>query len=152
MSSRLFQEIRERQGLAYAVYSFISSYVDTGMFGAYMGVDPKRTQSAINLILKEMHKLKKNPVEPDELRHAKEFTKGGLLLASESVDNQMFRLAQNEIHLGDYIPLNEIVDKIESVTKEDILDLAKHLFKSDGLAITLLGPVTDKKSFEDIIA
>ncbi|MBW2199298.1 MAG: insulinase family protein [Deltaproteobacteria bacterium] len=152
MSSRLFQEIRERRGLAYAVYSFISSYVDTGMFGAYVGVDPKRAQNAINLILKEMLKLKKKPVEPDELRHAKEFTKGGLLLASESVDNQMFRLAQNEIHLGYNIPLNEIVDKIESVTEEEILDLAEHLFQRNGLALTLLGPLTDKKSFEDIIA
>ncbi|PQP35386.1 peptidase M16 [Desulfobacteraceae bacterium SEEP-SAG9] len=152
MSSRLFQEIRERRGLAYAVYSFISSYVDTGMFGAYMGVDPKRAQNAINLILREMHKLKKKPVEPDELRHAKEFTKGGLLLASESVDNQMFRLAQNEIHLGYNIPLNEIVEKIETVTEEEILHLAEHLFQSDGLALTLLGPLTDKKSFEDIIA
>ena len=152
MSSRLFQEIRERRGLAYAVYSFISSYVDTGMFGAYMGVDPKRAQNAINLILKEMLKLKKKPVEPDELRHAKEFTKGGLLLASESVDNQMFRLAQNEIHLGYNIPLNEIVEKIETVTEEEILHLAEHLFQSDGLALTLLGPLTDKKSFEDIIA
>jgi predicted Zn-dependent peptidase len=152
MSSKLFQEIRERRGLAYAVYSFISSYVDTGMFGAYMGVDPKRAQNAINLILKEMNKLKKKPVEPDELRHAKEFTKGGLLLASESVDNQMFRLAQNEIHLGYNIPLNEIVDKIESVTEEEILDLAEHLFQSDGFALTLLGPLKDKKSFEDIIA
>jgi len=152
MSSRLFQEIRERRGLAYAVYSFISSYVDTGMFGAYIGVDPKRAQNAINLILKEMHKLKKKSVEPDELHHAKEFTKGGLLLASESVDNQMFRLAQNEIHLGYNIPLNEIVDKIESVTEEEILHLAEHLFQSDGLALTLLGPLTDKRSFEDIIA
>ncbi|MBW1836367.1 MAG: insulinase family protein [Deltaproteobacteria bacterium] len=152
MSSRLFQEIRERRGLAYAVYSFISSYVDTGMFGAYVGVDPKRAQNAINLILKEMLKLKKKPVEPDELRHAKEFTKGGLLLASESVDNQMFRLAQNEIHLGYNIPLNEIVDKIESVTEEEILHLAEHLFQRNGLALTLLGPLTDKKSFEDIIA
>jgi predicted Zn-dependent peptidase len=122
------------------------------MFGAYMGVDPKRAQNAINLVLKEIYKLKKEPVEPDELLHAKEFTKGGLLLASESVDNQMFRLAQNEIHLGYYIPLNEIVDKIESVTKEEILNLAEHLFERDKLALTLLGPVTDKKSFEDIIA
>jgi predicted Zn-dependent peptidase len=152
MSSRLFQEIRERRGLAYAVYSFISSYVDTGMFGAYMGVDPKCAQNAINLILKEMNKLKQKPVEPDELRHAKEFTKGSLLLASESVDNQMFRLAQNEIHLGYNIPLNEIVDKIESVTEEEILHLAEHLFQSNGLTLTLLGPLTDKKSFEDIIA
>ena len=64
----------------------------------------------------------------------------------------MFRLAQNEIHLGYNIPLNEIVDKIESVTEEEILDLAEHLFQRNGLALTLLGPLTDKKSFEDIIA
>ncbi len=151
MSSRLFQEIREKRGLAYAVYSFISSYVDTGMFGAYVGVNPKNTYETTLLILKEIGKLKENLVSPNELRDAKEFTKGSLLLASESNDNQMARLAQNEIHFGRYITLQDIVNSIEAVTEGDVLDLAKTLFQPNQFALTLLGPVTDKQAYDEIL-
>ena len=151
MSSRLFQEIRERRGLAYAVYSFISSHVDTGMSGIYAGVDPNRTEETIELILNEMSKLKKVRVDHSELNDAVAYTKGGLLLASESIENQMVRLAQNEIHLERYVPLKEVIDKIESVTSDDILDLANGLFQTDQLAVTLLGPITDKNSLENIL-
>ncbi|MFC1858767.1 M16 family metallopeptidase [Thermodesulfobacteriota bacterium] len=151
MSSRLFQEIRERRGLAYSVYSFISSYVDTGMFGAYVGLDPKNARVAVDLILKEMRRLKEIPVDSAELHDAKEFTKGNLFLASESVDNQMVRLAQNEIIFGDYIPLDTVVAKVEAVTSEELLDLAVDLFQTNALALTLLGPVDEKNAFEDFL-
>lgn len=151
MSSRLFQEIRERRGIAYSVYSFISSHVDTGMFGVYAGVDPKRMLESIELILKEMYRLKMRRVDSAELHNSKECAKGGLLLASEGIDNQMVRLAQNEIHFGRYIPLQEIVDKIESVTEDNILGLTGDLFQTDRLAITLLGPVADKSLHENIL-
>jgi predicted Zn-dependent peptidase len=152
MSSRLFQEIRERRGLAYSVFSFISSFADTGMFGVYVGVDPKKAIMSTELILNEMRKLKETRIDSTELHDAKEYTKGNLLLASESVDSQMIRLAQNEIHLKHYIPLQEIIDKIESVTEDEILDLAKSLFQKDQLALTMLGPVDDEKSFKNILA
>ncbi len=151
MSSRLFQEIRERRGLAYSVYSFLSSFVDTGMFGIYVGVDPKKALASTELILKEMRKLKESMIDSNELHDAREYTKGNLLLASESVDSQMVRLAQNEILLKRYVPLQEIVDKIDSVTEDEILGLAKELFQKNQLALTILGPVDDKKSFEDIL-
>ena len=151
MSSRLFQEIRENRGLAYSVYSFISSHVDTGMFGVYVGVNPENAKEAIDVILNEMLKLKEMPVDSTELQSAKEYTKGNLMLASESIDSQMVRLAQNEIHFGRYIPLHEVVDKIEKVKVDDIIDTASTLFDNDWLAITLLGPVADKKEYEDII-
>lgn len=152
MSSRLFQEIRERRGLAYAVYSFISPFVDTGMFGAYMGVDPQKAKTAVELILKEIRKLGNVPVDADELNDAKEYTKGNLLLSSESVDNQMVRLAQNEIHFGQHIPMKSIIEKIESVTKEEILELASNLFRTNHMALILLGSAEDKKAFEDLLA
>lgn len=151
MSSRLFQQIRENRGLAYSIYSFISSHVDTGMCGVYVGVDPKNAKESIEVILSEILKLKKIPVDSTELRSAKEYTKGNLMLASESIDNQMVRLAQNEIHFGRYIPLQEVVNKIEEVTADDIIDLASTLFDNDQLAITMLGPVPDKKEYEDIL-
>ncbi len=151
MSSRLFQEIRENRGLAYSVYSFISSHVDTGMFGVYVGVNPENAKETIDVILNELLKLKEMPVDSTELQSAKEYTKGNLMLASESIDSQMVRLAQNEIHFGRYIPLQEVVDKIKEVKVDDIIDTASTLFDNDQLAITLLGPVSDKKLYEDIL-
>jgi predicted Zn-dependent peptidase len=151
MSSRLFQKIREKRGLAYSVYSFITSYIDTGMFGAYAGVDPKNAYESIVLILKEISGLKEMRVDPNELRNAKEFTKGGLMLASESNDNQMVRLAQTETHFGRYIPLEEIVNSIESVTEDQIIELAQSLFQKSRFALTMLGPVPDGKAFDEIL-
>jgi len=141
MSSRLFQEIREKRGLAYSVYSFISSYMDTGMFGVCTGVHPDKREMTIDLLLKELQKLKEMPVNSQELRDAKEFSKGSLMLASESTDNQMVRLAQSEIHFGEYIPLQEIIDNIESVKEDEIPDLADTLFQPDKYVLTLLGDV-----------
>lgn len=151
MSSRLFQEIREKRGLAYSVYSFISSYVDTGIFGAYAGLNPKNARRATELILKEISRLNQTRVDPNELQDAKEHTKGSLMLASESNDNQMVRLAQNDTHFGRYIPLEEIANNIESVTQDDILDLAESLFQKRRFALTLLGSVPQKNEFNDIL-
>jgi len=152
MSSRLFQEVRERRGLAYSVYSFVSSHVDTGMFGFYMGVDPKRALESTGIVLNEIERIKREPVDSAELKGAKEYTKGSLLLASESADNQMVRCAQNEIHFEDDISLDKILDNIEAVTAEDLLNTANELFKSDQMALTLLGPVKeDQQAFEDLL-
>ena len=151
MSSRLFQEIREKRGLAYSVYSFISSYVDTGIFGAYAGLNPKNARKATELILKEIARLKHMRVDPNELQDAKEHTKGSLMLASESNDNQMVRLAQNETHFGRFIPLEEIANNIESVTQDNILHLAESILQKRQFALTLLGPVTHKNDFNDIL-
>ncbi|MFZ0724761.1 MAG: pitrilysin family protein [Desulfobacterales bacterium] len=151
MSSRLFQKIREHRGLAYAVYSFISSYEDTGLFGAYVGVQPDKVRETVGLIVEEMHTLSKHPVEDGELNDAKNFTKGNLLLAAESVDNQMVRLAQNEISFGRSVPLEEIIDQVEAITAADIRDLAAELFRKDHLALTALGPLNGSASFEDVL-
>ncbi|MBU0986619.1 MAG: insulinase family protein [Proteobacteria bacterium] len=150
MSSRLFQEIRERRGLAYSVYSFISSYVDTGMFGAYAGVDPKNAHATTAMLLEQIKKLKKTRVDAAELQAAKEYSKGNLLLASESNDNQMVRLAQNETHFGRFIPLLEVIDRLESVTEDEVLELAESLLNDHRFVLTILGSVSDKKVYEDI--
>ena len=152
MSSRLFQEIREKRGLAYSVYSYASSFVDTGMFGIYTGVAPENMQKSIQLILEEISKISKTRVDSNELRYAKEYTKGNLMLASESNDNQMVRMAQNETHFGRYIPMEEIINNVEAVTEDDILELAESLFQSNRFALTLLGPVADKHAFDDILS
>jgi predicted Zn-dependent peptidase len=151
MSSRLFQEIRERRSLAYSIYSFITSHIDTGMTGVYVGVDPQRSHEVIEAILTEMRALKNTPVTVSELRDAKEYMKGNLLLASESTDNQMVRLAQNDIHFHQQIALETIIDHIEAVTVDDILNLASDLFQTDKLALSMLGPLNADNHFKDIL-
>jgi predicted Zn-dependent peptidase len=152
MSSRLFQEIRERRGLAYAIFSFASSYSDTGLLGVYVGVDKSNTQEVLRLIAKEMKRLKEKPIDDSELKNAKEHMKGGLYLAAESTDNQMTRLAHNEINFGRNVPLQELVDKIEKVTAQDILSLARETFQRNATSLALLGPINEEVSYEDILS
>lgn len=152
MSSRLFQEVREKRGLAYSVYSFISSHGDTGMFGVYVGVAPDKAEETTRLVLDEIHKLRKEGIDHSELKGAIEYTKGGLLLASESIDNQMVRCAQNEIHFERNIPLQDIIENVEAVTRDDILELANELFNPQQMALTLLGQAgNEKKKFEEML-
>ena len=150
MSSRLFQQIRERRGLAYSVYSFISSFADTGMVGAYAGVAPQNAAAATHLLLSEMKRLKTEPVRKSELRDAKEFTKGSLLLSTESVDNHMVRLAQNEINFERDIPLSEVIAKVDEVSQESIQALSEKIFSADRLALTTLGPVAPSDLPDDL--
>ncbi|MEW5950089.1 MAG: pitrilysin family protein [Thermodesulfobacteriota bacterium] len=152
MSSRLFQEIRERRGLAYTIYSFISSYMDTGLSGIYAGVSRKNAVQTIELILREMQNIKKNSVDEAELASAKEHLKGGLLLAAESSDNRMTRLAKNEIHFGHFITYDELITQIDAVTREDIAMLAHEYLSSETLSLTVLGPVSEKDIPGDILS
>ena len=142
MSSRLFQDIREQRGLAYSVYSFASSFMDRGLFGVYAGVSPENTELTIELVLKQLDNLKKTPVGSTELADSKEFIKGNLLLAAESNDNQMVRLAQNEINFGRSIPVSEVLAQIEAVSAGDIQELADRLFDNRQFSLTMLGPLT----------
>lgn len=144
MSSRLFQEIREKRGLAYSVYSFMMSHVDSGMFGVYAGVGAENVAQTIDLIRQDLERMRSAAVSAEELRDAKEYTKGNLLLSDEGVDNQMVRIAQNEIHFGRYIPLEDVVQKIDAVKAEEIQSLARDLFQPEQSAWTLLGPVKQK--------
>lgn len=141
MSSRLFQEIREKRGLAYSVYSFINSYADAGLFGIYAGVSPSNIRETVDLLQKALREIGEKPIRETELQDAKEYTKGGIMLSSESTDNQMVRLAQNEIHFGRDISIQEIIDNIDAVRVEDILALGQDLLAKEAYALTVLGPV-----------
>lgn len=149
MSSRLFQEIREKRGLAYSVYSFTSAGLDTGMFGIYTGTSPEMAGTCVDLMLSQVRKLKNEHVTASELNDAKEFTKGNILLSSESTDNQMVRLAQNEIHFGKYIPVSDTIKKINAITVEEIKHLCVEMFAQVKPAAVLLGPITDSKPFAE---
>ncbi len=151
MSSRLFQEIREKYGLAYSIYSFVSAYEDTGMLGVYAAVAPDQAVETVERIMAAIRKMGQDLVSPDELQSAKDYTKGSLLLAAESNDNQMIRLAQQEIHFGRHLPLKEILAKIDDVSAENIQTLAKRLYGEDRVALTTLGPIKDETLFAGLI-
>jgi predicted Zn-dependent peptidase len=151
MSSRLFQKIRETHGLAYSVYAFIASHVDIGMFGTYTAVAPERAAVAVAMILEELGRLVTEAVDDEELRDAKEFIRGNLHLASESVDNQMVRLAQNEIYFGRHIPLAETLDHFDRVSPKEIMALAARLFAPEQLSLTVLGPEMDENAIVSLI-
>ncbi|MBW2163395.1 MAG: insulinase family protein [Deltaproteobacteria bacterium] len=139
MSSRLFQEIREKWGLAYSVYSFSSSFQDTGMLGIYAGISEKQFSKTVELMNKELKKLADQSIEYDELEAAKDHIKGGLLLSAESADSRMTRLAKNEINLGKFVSYDEVIRKINAVAPEDIKQMATQCLKG-GSALVCLGP------------
>lgn len=152
MSSRLFQKIRENHGLAYSVYSFISAHEDTGMFGAYTAVAPEQATAAVAMILEELKRLSTEMVNKTELQDAKEFIRGNLYLAAESVDNQMVRLAQNEIYFNRHIPLAETLSHFDRVQPEEIMALAAKLFDPNQLSLTILCPQMDTRALEQMVA
>lgn len=144
MSSRLFQEIREKKGLAYAIYSYFSSYYDAGLFTVYLGVSKKTAKEAVKLVVEELNKLRDNGIDDSELETAKEQLKGNTLLATESVDHRMTRLAKCEIYYNKFIPLKEILKKLDQVTSQDVKYLAQEIFDRKYLSLAALGPITHK--------
>jgi predicted Zn-dependent peptidase len=145
MSSRLFQEVRENRGLAYAVYSYLPTYRDTGLFVVYAGTSEKSFQEVIELILKEFKHLKKDPFKNGELETAKEQLKGNLLLSLESSDNRMTRLAKNEMYFDSYLPVETILEGIEGVQEETIRSLAYEFFDQRYFCLTVLGAMDEKE-------
>jgi predicted Zn-dependent peptidase len=144
MSSRLFQTVREERGLAYTIYSFLTSYADTGMLGVYTAVAPKDVEACVDLIMDQIRQLKITPLTAEALHDAKEFTKGNLLMAEESPDNQMMRLAQNEFYFDRYIPMQTVIDSIDAVSVDDLLSLAADLWHTGHPALTVLGEHADR--------
>jgi predicted Zn-dependent peptidase len=144
MSSRLFQEIRENRGLAYSVYSFLSSFKDSGMAGVYVGTGENTLSSVLRIIRREMKKMAGDSLRPKELRSAKEQLKGNLLLSLESTDSRMGRLAKSEIYFKRFISTEEIIEGIELVTAAEVTELAQQLFQRSPLSLAVLGPVTEK--------
>ncbi len=143
MSSRLFQEIRENRGLAYTVYSYLPTYVDTGLVVVYAGTDESSCEEVIKLTLKEFDRLKTESFKDGELETAKQQLKGNLLLSLESSDNMMTRLAKNEIYFNTYLPVESILKGIDDVDESMVKELARNLFDENFFCLTILGPVDE---------
>jgi len=139
MSSRLFQNIRERQGLAYAVFSELNPYADTGCLAVYAGTSLESARKVVESILKEFTELKQQEVPAEELRRAKDHLKGSLMLSLESTSSRMSNLARQEMHFQRFFTLDELVESIEKVTSGEVQRVAQDFFDQRGVALTILG-------------
>ncbi|MBN1912895.1 MAG: insulinase family protein [Candidatus Omnitrophica bacterium] len=140
MSSRLFNELREKRGLAYEIGTQVKRYRDTGAFIVHAGIDNQKVGEAISLILKELVRSKKELVSLDEFRRAKEFFLGQLMLALEDTLDHMLWIGESTVALNKTYSLAEIVKEINKVTREDIRNAAKAIFKRSSLNLALIGP------------
>jgi len=143
MSSRLFQNIREKRGLAYAVNSGLESYRDVGLLTIYAGCDSASVCEVVDLVIAELNTLKTSLVSDSELQRAKDHLKGNLVLGLESTASRMAQLARSEIYFGRQIDLAENLEHLDKVTVEDVRCVANDFFKKDGIAVTILGPESD---------
>jgi predicted Zn-dependent peptidase len=139
MSSRLFQNIRERLGLAYAVFSDLNPYRDTGCLSVYAGTSVQSARQVVALIMQEFHDLKEKSVSVEELRRAKDYLKGSLMLGLESTSSRMANLARQELYFGQFFSLDQLVESIEAVTADDVQRIARNSFQPKQIALTVLG-------------
>jgi len=145
MSSRLFQEVREKRGRVYSIYSFLSAFLDCGYFGIYAGTSPEWVDEVIEVSLNEIAKVAREGLRNEELARAKSQLKGNMLLGMESTDSRMNRLARNEIYFRRDIPLEEIAREIEGVTNEQVIELASSCFKPDRMGLVMLGDLKGRE-------
>ena len=149
LSSRLFQEIREKRGLVYSVYSFSSLYQETGMSGLYFGCRPERLEAVMETVGRELVRLVSEPVPADELQRAKEHLKGRMILALESTSSRMTRLGKGVLTNTEILSLDELADRIEAVTAEQLLELAAELYQPRMLSVVGIG--SDRSQFEGVV-
>jgi predicted Zn-dependent peptidase len=149
MSSRLFQNIRERQGLAYAIYSDLNPYRDTGCLAVYAGTSLASASKVVQSVVSEFRKLKSEPVPEEELRRSKAQLKGSLMLSLESSTSRMSNLARQEMYFDRFYDLDELIARIEAVTAEDLTALANEFFKTESVAVTALGNLNGLKVSRD---
>ncbi|MBW2038651.1 MAG: insulinase family protein [Deltaproteobacteria bacterium] len=143
MSSRLFQEIREKRGLAYSIYSFLNTYTDTGLFGVYAGTTKDEVQEVVALILQELKAIRAGRIRTEDLLAAKEYLRGGMILSLEGSEGRMSRLAKNEIYFSRHIPLEEALQELGGVSEEGIAYVAHEMLDSRTLCLTLLGTIEE---------
>jgi predicted Zn-dependent peptidase len=139
MSSRLFQEIREKRGLAYSIYSYQASYQDSGLLAVYAGTSTEAYPQVVDLIRAEFARLRQGPVDMEEFQRAKAQLKGNLLLGLESTSSRMTRLGKTEIYFGRYFDLDEIIRGIDEVSPETFAELNRSVFDPDRYALTTIG-------------
>ncbi len=152
MSSRLFQNIRERQGLAYSVFSDLNPYRDTGCMSIYAGTSIESVGKVVESVLKEFRQLKQDQVPAEELRRAKDHLKGSLMLSLESTSSRMSNLARQDMYFQRFFTLDELGESIEKVTVEDVQRIARTFFDQKNIALTILGSLDGFKITREELA
>ena len=140
MSSRLFQEIRERLGLAYAVYSYLEMLEDTGLFGTYIACDQARVEQVVEIVRAELDRFRTEGISEKELESSKAQLRGELILGFESMDRRMSRMARDELYEGRLRTAEDVLARIDGVTQESMVEACKELAKEEHLHLVTLGP------------
>jgi predicted Zn-dependent peptidase len=151
MSSRLFQNIREKQGLAYSVFSELNMYRDAGCLAIYAGTSAESAQKVVYSVMRELRQLRDEPVPAEEMRRAKDHLKGSFMLGLESTSSRMGNLARQELYFGRFFTLDEMIESIENVTAEQVQRVAQEFFDTDRTALAMLGRLNGiKMTREDL--
>jgi len=150
VSSRLFQEIREKRGLAYSIYSYLSCFSDSGTVSVYAATRPREAPRVIDLARRVLHRLRTVGVDRKELDRAKNQMKGSVMLSLESSQSRMSKLAKDELYQGRHSSLAEMIAAIDRVSCDQVLRLSRELFDPDRLSVTVLGPVS-RRAFESVL-
>ncbi|MCU0578143.1 MAG: insulinase family protein [Desulfobacterota bacterium] len=145
MSSRLFQEVREKRGLAYTIYSYLSAFEDTGLWGIYTAVARETLAETLEVIGQELVKIKRGDLDRGELEAAREFVRGGVLLGEENNENRMTRLAQNEIHFGRHLTSEEILAGLQRTTLDEVTALADQCLQPGTFSLVAFGPIQESE-------
>ncbi len=145
VSSRLFQEVREKRGLSYSIYSFLSGYSDGGTITVYVGIRAREVERVVDLIYREIRKLTRHGIDGHELKRTKDQMKGGLMLSLESSHSRMNKLAKDELIAGTHTTLEDLIAEIDGVTEQQVFQTAQDLFADDRIALTGLGPLSSRQ-------
>lgn len=151
MSSRIFQEVREKKGLVYSIYSFVSNYKNTGIFSIYAGMSHDQVEDALRTILKEMINIKNGNLTQEEFIRAKQQIKGNYILSLESTSSRMSAIGRRELLYNEILSPEEVIEGINNVKIEDVVKVAKELFTIDNLSITFTGNLNKHPHIEDKI-
>lgn len=139
MSSRLFQEIREQRGLAYSVYSYVTHFAEVGSFGVYAGCGPSRTEEVLELVRSSLQRVVQHGITDDELRRGKGMLKGALVLGLEDTGSRMSRLGKGELLHGELLTVDELLQRVEDVTLEQVREIAEEVFTAP-MPLAVVGP------------
>jgi predicted Zn-dependent peptidase len=152
MSSRLFQDIRERKGLAYAVYSELNLFSDTGCLTIYAGTGVESAKEVVTSVIDEFKRLKEELISEEEIRRAKDHMKGSLMLSLESTSSRMSNLARQELYFDRFMSLDELLESIEIVERDEVQAIAREFFTTENIALAMLGRLGDVNiSREDLV-
>jgi len=145
MSSRLFQEVREKRGLAYSIYSYNAALKDCGLYIVYAGTSKENFKKVIDLTIEEFNKIKKNGITREELERSKEHMKGSLVLGLESTSSRMSYIAKSQFYFDRVITIDEIFEKVDKVTLDDVVKIANKYLKDEYLTLTAIGDIAESE-------